>query len=267
MKTLKNHTILYDEVCPMCNLYTKAFVQSGMLDKEGRLPYHELPENYCIDRSRAVDEIALVNRETGAVHYGVDSLMMIIGTSLPFLKPLFRNRVFVWLIRRFYRFISFNRRVIMPPANAQPGTDPSFHKGYRIAYIVFAWLVTAFILHHYSRLMVGLVPAGGFYRELLVCGGQLIWQGVVISQTNPGRAWNYLGTMMTVSLAGALALLPALLAGHFTGAHPYIFTGWFLVVAGLMLLEHIRRVNILKLNKGLSVSWVLYRVSLLFIII
>jgi predicted DCC family thiol-disulfide oxidoreductase YuxK len=41
MKTLKDHTLLYDATCPMCRLYTRAFVSSGMLDQEGRAPYQE----------------------------------------------------------------------------------------------------------------------------------------------------------------------------------------------------------------------------------
>jgi predicted DCC family thiol-disulfide oxidoreductase YuxK len=32
MKTLHNHIILYDAECPMCNLYTSAFVRNGLLD-------------------------------------------------------------------------------------------------------------------------------------------------------------------------------------------------------------------------------------------
>ncbi len=35
MKTLHNHVIFYDADCPMCNLYTNAFVKTGMLDSNG----------------------------------------------------------------------------------------------------------------------------------------------------------------------------------------------------------------------------------------
>jgi len=36
MKTLANHIILYDEECPMCFAYTKAFIKLDMLPKNGR---------------------------------------------------------------------------------------------------------------------------------------------------------------------------------------------------------------------------------------
>ena len=85
MKTLKNHTILYDEVCPMCNAYTSAFVKTGMLDKDGREPYQNMSCNYAskVDTLRAVNEIALVNKETGEVEYGIRSLFIILGNSFP----------------------------------------------------------------------------------------------------------------------------------------------------------------------------------------
>jgi len=60
MKTLKNHLILYDEECPMCAVYTQAFVKSGMLEPEGRASYQKLSFDFCsgIDPQRAVKENA-----------------------------------------------------------------------------------------------------------------------------------------------------------------------------------------------------------------
>lgn len=76
MKTLKYHIILYDAECPMCKMYTKGFVNSGMLDNTGRAPYQEMPSMVCpyVDQQRAINEIALVNTQTGEVDYGIKSL-------------------------------------------------------------------------------------------------------------------------------------------------------------------------------------------------
>jgi predicted DCC family thiol-disulfide oxidoreductase YuxK len=70
MKTLQNHLILYDAECPMCNLYTKAFVSSGLLGQDGRAAYQDVDNSVCpmVDRQRAVNEIALVNQTTGEVN-------------------------------------------------------------------------------------------------------------------------------------------------------------------------------------------------------
>lgn len=36
MKTLQNQTLLYDEDCPLCQVYTTGFIKAKMLDENGR---------------------------------------------------------------------------------------------------------------------------------------------------------------------------------------------------------------------------------------
>ncbi|RYZ21371.1 MAG: DUF393 domain-containing protein [Chitinophagaceae bacterium] len=270
MKTLKQHTILYDATCPMCRLYTGAFVTTGMLDRQGRAPYQELAAGACplMDRARAVNEIALVNRETGEVTYGVESLFRILGHSLPVLRPLFRFHPFAWLAARAYAFVSYNRRVLMPARNDAADVPPAFHRGWRATFIVVAWLLTAFILYRYSHRMEGLVPASNVYREFAVCGGQLLWQGILLRLLRPGRTWDYLGNMMTVSLAGGLLLaLAGAVFGLLGVSAPLVAVLTFMSVAGLMLLEHLRRCRLLGLPLAVSGSWVAYRLLLLLFIL
>jgi len=271
MKTLKNHTILYDEVCPMCNAYTSAFVKTGMLDKDGREPYQNMSCSYAskVETLRAVNEIALVNKETGEVEYGIRSLFIILGTSFPFLKPLFRLKPFEWLMDKAYKFISYNRRVIMPSAKEKNSNmnDRSFNLTYRIAFLIFTWFMTAFILHSYSNLLLGVIPKSNFYREFLICGGQIFWQLIFISLTNRNKAWDYLGTMMTISFAGGLLLLIGLGISKVLSSAPEVFASYFLIVATVMLLEHVRRAKVLKLSPILSITWVLYRLILLILIL
>lgn len=42
MKPLQNHTLIYDNECPMCNIYSKGFIIYGMLDEDGREAFAEL---------------------------------------------------------------------------------------------------------------------------------------------------------------------------------------------------------------------------------
>lgn len=270
MKTLKNHLILFDAECPMCRLYTQAFVESGMLDKEGRTAYQDLPAAACpmLDRQRAVNEIALVNQETGEVTYGIGSLFKIIGSSFPLLRPLFLFRPFIWLMSKLYGFISFNRRVIIPASATTHEFElqPTFKLRYRVAYLLFTWLLTSFILAAYAPLMQELLPQGSADREYFICGGQLFFQGVLISFIRPDKRWDYLGNMMTISFAGALLLLPPMLLANWLQLHPLFYAAWFMGVAGLMLLEHIRRSRLLNLGWALTSTWVLYRVLVLLFI-
>jgi hypothetical protein len=267
MKTLKNHLILFDEECPMCRAYTQAFVVSGMLAKDGRAAYQSELETVCpvIDRQRAVNEIALVNTQNGEVSYGVESLFKVIGNACPALGPLFGFRPFAWSMSKVYVFISSNRRVIIPAGKKECAYayQPTFKLRYRIAYLLFTWLGTGCILTAYSHLLTGFIPVGGPWREYFICGGQIIFQGAVIGTFAREKLWNYLGNMMTISFAGSLLLLLMIGLAHWVKLPPPVFPRYFLVVAGLMFLEHIRRTGLMGLGWVMTATWVLYRVGLL----
>lgn len=271
MKARKNHLILFDAECPMCRMYTQAFVESGMLDNDGRTAYQELPAQACpmLDRQRAVNEIALVDQETGEVTYGIESLFKVFAVSFPVLKPLFLFRPFVWLMSKIYAFIAFNRRVIIlaPVAANSFELQPTFKLNYRLAYLFATWLLTAIVLSAYASLMTGLLPEGSVYREYLICGGQIFFQGAIISIIHKDKRWDYLGNMMTIPFGGALLLLPVLLLAPWLDLHPLFCATWFMGVAGLMLLEHIRRSKLLELGWLLTISWILYRILVLLLIL
>lgn len=265
MKTLKNHVILFDNECPMCYAYTKAFVKTGLLAKDGREAYQEMPQDICplVDRQRAANEIALVNTENGEVTYGIQSLFKVIAHAMPFFKPLFMSRPFIYLMQKFYAFISYNRKVIIPAAIKENTIQPTFKIRYRIAYLLFTWLITAYILTGYAHLLTDFVPLGSKYREYLICGGQLFFQSAIIVFYRKEKLWDYLGNMMTISFAGSLLLLPVLVLAKHLHIQPVFFILYFLMVAGLMFLEHIRRSKLLKLGWLMSISWALYRLIVL----
>jgi hypothetical protein len=224
-----------------------------------------MPENICplVDRQRAANEIALVNTENGEVTYGIQSLFKIIAHAMPFFKPLFLFGPFVYLMRKFYAFISYNRKVIIPAAVKENTVQPSFKIQYRLAYLLFTWLVTAYILTAYAHLLTDFVPLGSQYREYLICGGQMFFQGIIITFYKKEKLWDYLGNMMTISFAGALLLLPVLVLAKYLNIHPLFFILYFLMVAGLMFLEHLRRSKLLQLGWVMSITWALYRLIVL----
>ncbi len=270
MKTLTEHTILYDDECPLCSQYTKAFVSVGMLDDKGRASYTAAINNTIpnLDVNKARNEIALVNKKDNSVMYGVDSLLHIIGNSMPQFKPLFKLQVFRFLASKLYFFIAFNRKVIVPAKvfEGKNACTPDLNYTYRCLYIITSWLITSLVLVSYSKLIIPLIPASNFYREFMVCGGQIIFQGIVVAVVRRDRLIHYLGNMMTISLGGAILLTPMLLFhGLIDSGLFYAF--YFMLVAGLMFLEHIRRVKLLELPWFISGTWVLYRLLVLFIIL
>jgi predicted DCC family thiol-disulfide oxidoreductase YuxK len=269
MNTLHNHVIIYDKDCPLCNLYTDAFIKTNMLDKSGR-------QNFCdfnpavypsldLDTQRSRDEIALINTQSGTITYGIDSLFKILGHNFPICRIFFNAWFFRLSMRKLYSFISYNRKVIAPAKTFEaPGScTPTFNLTYRWTYIVLSWIFTSMVLTRYAVRLQDVIPPTNFFREWLICGGQIVFQAVTVSFIRRDRLVHYLGNMMTVSNIGALLLIPAL---FIPVTSPVFFISWFVAVVSFMLFEHYRRAKILGLSSWASVSWVVYRFMVLGII-
>lgn len=147
------------------------------------------------------------------------------------------------------------------------GVQPSLKWAYRFAFLLFTWFFTGFILTAYVELLKELMPVGHAYREYLICGGQIVFQGMIIGFLFPAQRWTYLGNMMTISFAGALLLLPGLLLAQYLILPALFYALYFMGVAGIMFLEHIRRTRLLQLGNALTSSWVAYRIMILLIIL
>ena len=271
MKTLAQHTLIYDKDCPLCVGYTQAFIRSKMLDKNGRLSYTEAINNsqFPLDVVRAKNEIALVNTQTYEVIYGIDSLLEILGHSWPLLKKIGLFPPIYVLLKSIYGFISYNRKVIILKQNQNTceSCTPTFHKGYRWLYIMTAAIITSLIMLQFNSLLLPYIKSSSWFREFLLCGGQLLFQGMILSMIRPKIMIHYFGHMMTVSLGGALLLLVLIgMNSLFLLPHSINLIA-FICIVGLMFLEHKRRIELLQYPTILTWTWVLYRVLWLPILI
>ncbi|WP_288461776.1 DCC1-like thiol-disulfide oxidoreductase family protein [uncultured Chryseobacterium sp.] len=266
MNILKNHTLIYDNECPMCNIYSKGFIKCGMLDEKGREAFTDMSfkNKDLIDFNRAKNEIALVDHEKNTVIYGLDSLLLIIGNSFPKLEKIARIQPLHWFFKKLYSFVSYNRKQIIPSAKDQheEACVPDFNLKYRLAYFAFVVIFSGYILSIFSsKIGLGLTP--NFWREFAICCGQIVWQTLVLKTYLKEKIWNYLGNMMTVSLIGTLLLIPAL----FLNLNVNASVIYFGTVVFIMLSEHLRRSRILKLNLFPTISWTVFRLTVLAVLI
>lgn len=271
MKTLKNHTLLYDEDCPVCNLYTSGFIRTKMLDNQGRKAFELISteEKNYINIERAKNEIALVDNKNKKVYYGIESLLKVIGNSFPWMEKVGNWKPINYFLKKLYKFISYNRKVIAPSKITNKSNIkciPDFNIKYRVLYILFAILFTAIILFKYAELIT-LLPKANFSRELLLAVGQIGFQYLFIQKISNQKQLNYIGNLVTVSVMGSLFLLPILLLNQFMIVNEYVILSWFGLTVNLMILEHHRRTSTLELPKYLTLTWILYRIIALIIIL
>jgi len=269
MRTLKNYSLIYDDSCPLCQSYSKAFVNTGLLNEENREAYQNMSENTCmlIDKRRACNEIALVNKKTGEVLYGIDSILKIITTPLPILNRFLTFKPIYWLLKKCYSFISYNRKVIMPNNEKLDNCIPDFNMKYRVLYILFTWIFTSFVLLKFSYHITKFIPESNFGREFFICGGQIVFQSLILIRYSSRQKMDYLGNMMTISFLGSLLIYVGIGLGNKLNFSENAFIIYFLTVAFFMFIEHFRRMKLIQMPKTVSYTWLIYRLIILFIIL
>jgi len=271
MRTLKNQTLLYDQDCPLCSVYTTGFIKSGMLDENGRKSYCDLSETTYnfVDFNRATNEIALVDTKNKTVVYGIDSLLKVIGFSFPWISKIGYLKPINFFLKKLYSFISYNRKVIIPSNIKKEETlecVPDYNYKYRIFYILFTALITILVLYNYSH-SLSMLSKSTITRESLLTFGQLIFQSIFLLKLDKKVVFNYIGNLMTVSLMGSLLLIPILLLNTIINIPENGLLIWFGLTVFIMFIEHYRRIKILELPTYLSYIWVVYRMIVLLIII
>jgi predicted DCC family thiol-disulfide oxidoreductase YuxK len=221
---MQNSTIIYDDNCPLCKAYTKAFVKYNFLNGGTRLAFSSVEEQEFIklvDWKRAKNEIPLIDEKTKTVAYGVDALLIILGNRWKFFKVFAKSNLLVFLSKKLYSFISYNRKIIVPE---KPNTEckynsiADFNVKYRSIYILFCWFICSLILTSYANLLTEYIGKSNLGREFIICGGQIVFQSIVLSlfKTKKEDTFEYIGNMMTVSLIGSLLLIPILILFSFT---------------------------------------------------
>lgn len=259
MKTLKDHTLLYDNACPLCVSYTKGFIKTGMLAKNGRIPYHELADlnSNTLDKTRALNEIALVDTKNDKVYYGMDSLLRVIGNSFPLIEKIARLKLLYIFFKKLYSFVSYNRKVIISnpvPYESEKSCEPTFNYTYRLIYIGIALFFSVLILLNFFNVFT----LDGYLSLVVTMLLPIPFQLLFLKNYDLRKKLNYTGHLITVQLIGALLLLPFLLLYNF-GLIPVVslMLIWLTVLL-FMFYNHRLRVQNLVLPTGLSNSWLLY---------
>lgn len=137
----------------------------------------------------------------------------------------------------------------------------------QIVYIIFATLLSTIVLFYYSKLLPEVISKDTLSLEVMMCSGQIIWQGIIVILFIKKKLLSYLYTMITVSLLGSLALIPFLIINQFIYLDILWKISYFFVIVILMIAEHTRRIKKLQLPSYLTLTWVIYRVFWLPILI
>ena len=152
MKKLpQNKVLIYDDNCPLCKAYTKAFVKGGFLREENRISFSNVNmQQFKIDWQKAKHEIPLVNIDTGEVKYGVDALVDILRQKIPFIPILLKIKWLNWFLRKLYKLISYNRKIIVAKTKTSVSNfdcTPDYNFFYRRLLTIICFFASSFFLY------------------------------------------------------------------------------------------------------------------------
>ncbi len=219
MKTT-NKILLYDDYCPLCSWYSGLFVKFHLLKPGNRVGFSNADHSIlaAIDIARGKDEIPLFDPSTQQTLYGIDSLLELLGQKFSCVKTIGNRRAINWLLRKFYKLISYNRKVIVARQCAPGSFDcsPAYNAFYRSVFLFTFLVVNSIMLlplhgHLFSRL--------SFYHlnSWELQAGHLVFVGVNCASAfflNKRMAIEYLGQINMLGLVCIffLSLLMAILA-------------------------------------------------------
>lgn len=247
METPDQKVLVYDDYCPLCSLYTMGFVSGKMID--ARVSFSSIPEAYSrlLDVDRARHEIPYIDTESGKVCYGIDALAEALGNRLPWLKPTILWQPIYQPLKLLYKFISFNRHVIIPSSRSGAAFDcsPDFNRFWRACFIVAAFALSTILTGWFIGSFDGYVSTETMVLSGSIAGGkwaiQMVFGWCVLDE----KRWLYLGQLAATCLTGSLILIPfAILSGG-----PVFFFGSLLACIVVMIASAIIRL------KAIGLSW------------
>ncbi|MEP7144534.1 MAG: DCC1-like thiol-disulfide oxidoreductase family protein [Ferruginibacter sp.] len=250
MMNTNSKIIIYDDSCPLCAAYTNAFVQTGLIEKERRKKFSAIsPELLSlVDVNRAVNEIPVIDANTKQVWYGIDALLEILGQKLPFIKTAGNIKPVKWVLYKLYKFISYNRRVIV--ATRQPAGNfdcaPDFNLRYRMLFMAFFLVFNTLML---IPLQQNLLSASQFKTTSVQ---QLEWAHLILVALNITLALmlgkkagiEYLGQVNMLALITILICVPLIIINKYGHQHNSTINSVYLGMGTIfIIIEYTRRMK------------------------
>lgn len=247
MKT--NKILIYDDNCPLCTWYSSVFVKCGLLPAEGRKAFSVIDPALFnkIDFDKSRNEIPLIDTMSGKVFYGIDSLLEILDQKIPLIKKIGNFMPLKWFLRKLYKFVSYNRKVVVARKCGNGTIDcvPDFNYLYRVLFmIVFLIFNTIMLIPFHNILFTGL-----FFYKISMMELQLAHFGLVVINCllactfKKQKAIEYLGQVNILALLVILFLIPLLLFEKLFVLNDTIVTVYLAFTAMFIFKEYLRRMD------------------------
>lgn len=256
---MKNSKVLiYDDKCPLCAAYSEGFVRTGLLPREGRVAFSTVADSILnsIDFEKSKNEIPLYDTESKKTWYGIDALLEILGDRFPWIKWIGNIKPIKWFLKKFYKLISYNRKVIVATKCGPGAIDcaPDFSFFYRILFmIIFLGFNTLMLFPIHNSI---LAPSSIYDRssdELQISHLALVGMNLLLASTlERHKAIEYLGQVNMLALITVLLMIPLMVLNKWIGSVNPVTIAYLVLVTVFIIFEYFRRMrfaNMVVANK------------------
>lgn len=258
---MKTKLLIYDDHCPLCAWYSSLFTKYGWLPKEGRVAFSTLsPELMsAIDLDRGRNEIPLIDTHSGKVLYGIDALLEIFGTNYPFIKKAGNIKPINYFLRKLYKLISYNRKVIVAKKCGPGSIDctPDMNYFYRVLFMLLFLLFNTSMLYPIHAIILNRLPGINIsVQHLLIAHFVIAGINCSLALTFPKRQMiEYLGQANMLALITIILTLPLIVFIKLLSIPEWLMIIYLSLVMVIIFREYIRRMeyaNILPANKWIA---------------
>ena len=248
MKT-NSKILIYDDDCPLCEAYSAAFVKTGLLNEEGRKSFSNIDaDNFAwIDKSKCNNEIPLIDTQTKQVWYGIDALLEILSQKIPFIKFIGNIKPVKWFLQKLYRFISYNRKVIVAETSkTNYDCSPDFNTRYRLFFLgVFFLFNTVMLFPLYQTVFCHSFIGRNSFLQLQAAHLLLVASNIACGLTLKNKTGlEYLGQVNMLALLSILLLMPLhFIIKYFLPLQNVYINIYLLVLSIYILKQYIKRMK------------------------
>lgn len=245
-----NHQILlYDDYCPLCSWYSTLFVKFGLLKPENRIPFSKADSEIliAIDVERGKNEIPLFDMKNQTAVYGIDALLEILGQKNSAIKSIGNFKPIKWFLKKLYKFISYNRKVIVAKKCGTGLIDcsPDFNIFYRTMFMVFFFFFNSLMLLPLHSLLFSQLS---FYHLTFsqLQAAHLAFVAInctIASFLKRKEAIEYLGQINMLALLTILLLTSFMMVKQIVFSSEWTTIFYLLFLTGFIIKEYFRRMR------------------------
>ncbi len=246
---LSNLVLIYDDHCPLCSWYTSLFVKSGLLKTNERIAFTAASESLLsmIGIEKGKNEIPLLDLNGQRVYYGIDAMLVILGQKFPLIKTIGILHPVNWFLRKLYKFISFNRKVIVAKKCGKGEFDcsPEFNTFYRFAFLLLFFVFNSVMLYPIHRhILSGLSFYHLSFQQLELAHLLFVFCNCLVASFLPFRtSLEYLGQVNMLALCTVLLSVPLILLGKTFAQNEILIASYLFILLLYIIKEYFRRMR------------------------